>query len=158
MEHDMNTTEPELADLDEIPTAVIHGVIPMSEMVGFFDRSFTELAGVLARQGVTPVGAGFARYAGPPDETVDLEVGFPVDGDVSAEGEVRAGSLPAGRVARLVHQGAFDGLGESWARLGEWIGAQGMTPGADMWEVYVTEPSPDMDPAELRTELFWTLQ
>jgi effector-binding domain-containing protein len=27
-----------------------------------------------------------------------------------------------------------------------------------MWEVYLTEPSPDMDPAELRTELFWPLQ
>jgi effector-binding domain-containing protein len=56
-----------------------------------------------------------------------------------------------------VHVGAFDGLGESWGRLGEWIGAQGLIPGADMWEVYVTEPSPDMDPADLRTELCWTI-
>jgi effector-binding domain-containing protein len=157
MEQDMNTTEPELVDLDEMPTAVIHGVIPMSEMVGFFDRSFTELTEVLAAQGLTPTGAAFARYAGPPGETVDLEVGFPVHGVVSAEGRVRAGTLPGGRVARLVHVGAFDGLGESWGRLGEWIGAQGLTPGADMWEVYVTEPSPDMDPADLRTELCWTI-
>lgn len=153
----MDTTEAELVDLDETPTAVIYGVIPMTEMVGFFDRSFTELAEVLARQGVTPTGAGFARYAGPPGETVELEVGFPVHSAVSAEGQVRAGTLPAGRVARLVHVGAFDGLGESWGRLGEWIGAHGLTPGADMWEVYVTEPRPDMDPAELRTQLYWTL-
>ncbi len=153
----MNTTAPELLDLDETSTAVVHGVISMSEMVDFFDRSFTELMEVLAHQGVTPAGAGFARYAGPPGETVDLEVGFPVNSTVSDEGQVRAGTLPAGRVARLVHLGAFDELGESWARLGEWIGAQGLTPGADMWEVYVTEPRPDMDPADLRTELYWTL-
>jgi hypothetical protein len=24
-----------------------------------------------------------------------------------------------------------------------------------MWEVYLTEPSPEMDPADLRTELNW---
>lgn len=154
----MDTTEPGLVDLTETPTAVIHGVIPMSEMVGFFDRSFSELVEVLARQGVAPSGAGFARYAGPPGETVDLEVGFPVHGVVSAERQVRAGTLPAGTVARLVHVGAFDGLGESWARLGEWIGAQGLTPGDDLWEVYVTEPRPDMDPSELRTELYWALR
>lgn len=154
----MDTTEPGLVDLTETPTAVIHGVIPMSEMVGFFDRSFSELVEVLARQGVAPSGAGFACYAGPPGETVDLEVGFPVHGVVSAERQVRAGTLPAGTVARLVHVGAFDGLGESWARLGEWIGAQGLTPGDDLWEVYVTEPRPDMDPSELRTELYWALR
>lgn len=27
-----------------------------------------------------------------------------------------------------------------------------------LWEVYLTEPSPDMDPADLRTELNWLLE
>ena len=57
----------------------------------------------------------------------------------------------------LVHEGSFDELGSSWGRLGQWIAAAGLTPGEDMWEVYVTEPSPDMDPADLRTELNWTI-
>ena len=64
----------------------------------------------------------------------------------------RAGGSP-----RLVHEGSFDELGSSWGRLGQWIAAAGLTPGEDMWEVYVTEPSPDMDPADLRTELNWTI-
>jgi effector-binding domain-containing protein len=77
---------------------------------------------------------------------------------VVTDGEVRAGTLPGGRIARLVHVGGFDRLGDSWAALGAWIGAQGFTPSRDLWEVYVTEPSPDMDPAELRTELLWRLE
>jgi hypothetical protein len=47
--------DPELADLNETTTAVIHGVVPMAEIADFFDRSFSELATVLDRQGI-PIG------------------------------------------------------------------------------------------------------
>jgi effector-binding domain-containing protein len=154
----VDRTHPELADLNETATGVIRGVVPMAEMPGFFDRSFAELALVLDRQGIAPTGPAFARYAGPPGETAHLEVGFPVQDSVVPEGRVHPGLLPAGPVARLVHVGGYDHLGEGWARLGAWIAEQGLAPGADLWEVYVTEPSPDMDPAELRTELFWTVR
>jgi effector-binding domain-containing protein len=155
---DVDMTEPELANLNETTTAVIRGVVPTAEIADFFDRSFSELASVLERQDIAPTGPAFARYDGPPGETADLEVGFPVHQAVTPEGEVLPSSLPAGRVARLLHAGGYGRLGESWGRLGAWIAGQGLTPGADLWEVYVTEPNPDMDPADLRTELFWTVQ
>ena len=82
-----------------------------------------------------------------------MEVGFTTDAPVREEGRVVAASLPGTRVARLVHHGAFDRLGSSWERLLEWTREQGLTPGAGMWEVYLTEPSPEMDPDDLRTEL-----
>ncbi|MCC5952685.1 MAG: hypothetical protein JJU45_11380 [Acidimicrobiia bacterium] len=62
-----------------------------------------------------------------------------------------------GTAARSTHHGSFDGLGEAWGRLGAFIGEQGRAPGPVMWECYLTEPSPDMDPADLRTELTWPL-
>jgi effector-binding domain-containing protein len=153
----VHVTDPQLDDLNEIATAVIHGVVPMAEIVDFFDRSFAELAAVLERQGIAPTGPAFARYAGPPGETADLEVGFPVHDSVAPEGQVHPSVLPAGPVARLVHTGGYDLLGQTWGRLGAWMAEQSLTPGADLWEVYVTEPNPDMDPADLRTELFWTI-
>lgn len=147
--------DPEMTNLDEIITAVIQGVVPMAEIADFFDRSFSELATVLAAQGVAPTGPAFARYARPPGTTADLEVGFPVHEPVRPEGHVQPGSLQAGRAARLVHAGGYDQLGESWARLGTWIAEQNLTPGSAWWEVYVTEPNSDMDAADLRTELIW---
>lgn len=151
-------TCPDLADLTETTTAVVHGVVPMAEIADFFDRAFSELANVLEGQGITPTGPAFARYARPPGETAELEVGFPVQGSVSPEGGVRQSALPAGRVARLVHAGGYDQLGETWGRLEAWMAEQGLTPGADMWEIYATEPNPELDPADLRTELFWTVR
>lgn len=155
---DAEVNEPELTDHTQTTTAVIRAVVPMAEIADFFDRSFAELASALQAQGMTPTGAAFARYTGPPGATVDVEVGFPTDGTVVPTGEVHPGSLPGGRVARLVHTGGYDGLGEAWGRLATWIQDQGLTPGDASWEVYATEPSPTMDPADLRTELVWPVR
>jgi effector-binding domain-containing protein len=157
---DMSSTDqpvPEVVEVEAATTAVISGVVPMSEIAPFFDRAFSTLPGVLAQQGVAPLGAAFALYHSPPGETLDLSVGFPTDRPVEPAGEVHASRLPAGRVARVVHHGSFDQLGSSWERLRAWIDEQGLTAGGVLWEVYVTEPNPQMDPAELRTELNWLL-
>ena len=58
---------------------------------------------------------------------------------------------------RLAHFGSFDGLGSSWERLGSWIKAQGLSAGPQRWEFYVTRPSPEMNPSDLRTDLTWPL-
>lgn len=155
---DSNTEAPEVVDAVETTVAVIRGVVDVSELTQFFDRSFSALAAEIAKQGIEIVGPAFARYHGPPATTADLEVGFPTDRPVSASGDITASVLPGGRVARAVHHGSYDQLGQAWERLQQWIAQQGLTPSDDLWEVYVTEPRPDMDPAELRTELNWVLR
>lgn len=150
--------EPSVVHLDEQPTAVIAAVIPVEEVATFFDRVFTVLPAALAEQGVTPTGPAFARYRSMPSTTLDVEAGFPVDRPVEAAGEVTPSSLPGGPVARTVLHGGFDGLATAWQTLAAWVGAHGHRPALDgIWEVYVTEPTPDMDPADLRTELNWPL-
>jgi hypothetical protein len=175
--------EPRLVVVEPVVTAVVRGVVPMAGLRDFFDSSFRALGGTLARQQVAVLGPAFGLYHRPPGETVDLEVGFPTDRavrtdgpEVSVEsqeperpdesqrpedrgaperprGKVAVSALPAARVARTVHHGSFDGLAASWESLFAWVRAQGLTPGPVMWEVYVTEPTPEMSPDDLRTEL-----
>ena len=146
-------TTPTLITLDSVTTAVVRGVVPTDELPAFFDRAFSTLTEVLGGQGVQMTGAAFGLYQAEPGDTADLEVGFPTDRPVKEVGDVVNSSLPGGRVARVVHEGSFDGLGGAWERLTAWIGGQGLRPSTPFWEVYLTEPSPDMDPADLRTEL-----
>lgn len=119
--------------------------------------AFPAIAAALAAQDVTPGGPAFALYPEPPGATADLEVGFPTGQPVQADGEVRPGALPGGRMARLVHAGPYEGLPAAWGRLAEWMQQAGATPGRALWEAYLTDPSPGMDPADLRTELNWTI-
>jgi effector-binding domain-containing protein len=148
-------SEPELVHLAPATTAVVRGVVPMADLRDFFDASFGALARTIKAQRITLLSPAFGLYHGSPGETLDLEVGFATDRAVRPEAGVVLGSLPGGRAARLTHHGSFDGLGPSWERLRSWMQARGLSAGEDRWETYVTQPSPDMDPRDLRTELTW---
>ena len=148
-------TEPEIVEQHGVPTAVVRATVPVAQLPNVFDRSFPTLFRALQEQGVRPASAAFALYHGQPGDTVDLEVGFVTGREVHPDGDVASSSLPAGSVARLVHVGGYDSLGDSWERLKSWIEGQGLAPGPVLWEVYLTEPSPETDPADLRTELNW---
>lgn len=153
LDTEAGASQPELVTIDSATTAVVRDTVPTDELPSFFDSSFRTLAETISTQKIVLVSPAFGLYYGPPGETVDLEVGFVTDRTIQPEGDVVSSSLPGGRVARLVHSGAFDGLGASWERLQAWIQEQGLTSGSVMWEYYLTEPSPDMDPRDLRTEL-----
>lgn len=151
-----------------VPTAVVRATdVPMSTIAGFFDSAFGKAFPALFAAGVTPAGPAFALYTRTveePEFTADIEIGFPLDGPlleqiddepVEVDGlHVVASVLPAGDVAATSHLGAYDGLGQAWGEFMGAIGAMGRAPGTPFWESYVTEPSPDMDPATLRTDLF----
>jgi len=153
----MSDVEPAVVTVEPATTAVIRRVVATDRIGEFFDSAFRSIAATATGQAAGIAGPAFALYHGMPADTVDLEVGFPTVRPVPPVGEVTAGSLPGGRVARAVHAGGYDGLGAAWQQLGAWIGEQGGAPGAVFWEVYVTEPNPQMDPADLRTELNWLL-
>ncbi|WP_307784812.1 GyrI-like domain-containing protein [Streptomyces sp. MBT70] len=149
--------EPHCVNVDPATTAVVRGVVPVAELRDFFDASFGALARVIEAQRITTLSPAFGLYHGPPGHTLDLEVGFVTSRAVRPEAGVVVGSLPGGRVARLTHYGSFDRLGSSWERLHFWMQARGLPGGEDRWETYITQPSPDMDPRDLRTELNWPL-
>ncbi|MEV0108033.1 GyrI-like domain-containing protein [Nocardia sp. NPDC050799] len=151
------TAEPELLEIAETITAMVGGRVAPAQTISFFDTSFGILPPAIAAQKAVITGPALSCWGDASAEATELEVGFPVDRRISPDGDVVPGVLPAGEVARVVHYGAFDALGVTWNRLHGWIMEQGLVPGADRWEVYLTEPNPQMDPADLRTELNWSV-
>ncbi|MET8654475.1 GyrI-like domain-containing protein [Nocardia aurea] len=151
------TAGPVVVEVAEVVTAIVRGEVAVSGLRDFFDSSFQVLPQVIGEQGATIVGPAYALFRSISEESWDLDVGFAVDRELRPQGEVVADRLPAGRVARVVHVGGFDGLGDAWDRLGSWIEEQGANAGPARWEVYHTRPAPDMDPSLLRTELNWLL-
>lgn len=151
-----------------VPTAVVRAAdVPMATISGLFDAVFGKAFPAAFAQGLAPAGPAFALYTrmtDGPDVVVDVEIGFPLDGPlieqlddepIEVDGlRLEASVLPSADVAVASHLGGFDGLGAAWGRLMGEIGGMGRAPGMPFWESYVTEPSPDMDPADLRTDLY----
>ncbi|WP_432557627.1 GyrI-like domain-containing protein [Granulicoccus sp. GXG6511] len=147
-------------DAEEFPTVVnVAHDHPMAEMAPLFDETFGALFPALGTQGLRPIGPPFSLHHRMPTETVDFEVGIPVDRPLGEAQATTSGVtltpsvLPAGRIAVVSHLGSYDGLGEAWGRFMNEIATAGHQPDFPFWEVYVTEPTPDVDPATLRTDL-----
>ena len=153
---------PEMTVLDapEVPTVVnVAHDYPMDRMTEIFDSTFTALFPALGQHGIQPVGPAFSLHARMPMETVDFEVGIPVDRPLAQAMTSESGltlspsRLPGGRIAVISHTGSYDGLGQAWERFMQAVAASGEQPRLPFWELYVTEPGPDTDPATLRTDL-----
>ena len=150
-------TDPRVVTTEPLVLAAIRETVAMSDIHIFFDRGFGELMQVLGAQGAAPTGPGLAIYWGMPTTTVDLSVAFPTADRIAPSGRVAPTDLPARRAVELVHEGGYDTLHQTHGRLQEWLEAQGLVHGDVMWESYLTQPTPDADPADMRTRVTWTL-
>ncbi len=151
-------TEPTLVTREAQPAAIVrHRGVRMDELPSLFDAGFA----ALAASGAPVNGPAFAVYNGDPTETFDLDIGFPVAeplADTVTVGDltVMASELPGGELLGLTHVGSYDTLSSSWAVLANAMLERGL-PMSAFFEVYVSEPSPTVDPATLRTDLYFVV-
>jgi len=144
---------PEITRTTEQLAAVIHLTIAREEMRNAMGPAIGELMATIAAQSITAAGPLFSHHLTMPSDRFDFEVGVPIAAPVVAAGRVKPGRLPAARVARTVYHGAYEGLGSAWSEFIDWIAANDLTPGPNLWESYVSGPESSPDPAHWRTEL-----
>lgn len=151
--------EPEVVELEPQRVAVIRKVIPMAEMRNFFDTAFASVFHAVGEAGGTLAGAPFGWYRGMPSDTVDVTAGIPVTGlDLGPlAGDVEVVDRPGGRAVVAVHVGSYDGLPESYGQVQGWMAEQKLEPRPEMWEEYLTEPTPEADPSTMETRIVWPL-
>jgi len=141
--------ETQFVDLQAQHTAVVCGHVTTDQLPEFLGSAFGEVITVLDKQGLIPAGAPFGRYR-PTDGGFDVEVGFPCSGAVEATGRVEPAELPGGRVARTMHVGSYDEVGEAYEAAIAWITDEGYVVTAAPWECYLDGP----EVPEPRTEVF----
>lgn len=144
------STEPQLVTLEPVTVAALRETVPMAEMPGFFERAFHATMAAAQEQGIAVVGPPVGVYFGMPGDTVDVAAGFPTALPVTASGGVAPLPLPGGRAVQILHVGTYDALEQTYGRAMAWMGEQGLRHGEVMWEVYLTEPTPD-DPESWQT-------
>lgn len=147
-------------ELDETHLAVVrHDGVTIADLPALFDAGFGALGSAIASGALSPVGPAVAIYHGDPSQTFDLEIGFPLGQPLPealtvGETELAGSRVLAGPAAALSYWGAYDGLSTAWEKLMSAVHAAGATIRANsLVEIYVTEPTPDADPATLRTDV-----
>src|SRR5690606_24062632 len=147
------TFDPQIVEIEPVHLAIIREQIPLEEIGTLFDRAFRTMPERVAAQGRQLTGAAYGLTFSRPTDMIDIAAGFPVDAPIDPEGDMVPFTTPGGTAARYEHRGAYDGLSEAYGQLFAWLEREGLAPGPVMWEIYVTEPSPEADPADMITEI-----
>ncbi len=149
----METYEIRAEERPEQPTAVAEATLSVAEIGPFLAKTYAAVADVLGRQGAHPVGPPFARYEFVTGGCVVVEAGFPVLAAVTADGEVYPSTLPGGPVAVTMHVGPYDAMQPAYEALVLWVHHHRSELAGDPWEIYLSDPEAERDPATWRTEI-----
>lgn len=134
-------------------TAVIRVTVPRGEIQSVMGPGIGELMAAVKAQGIGPAGPWFTHHLKIDPAIFDFEISVPVSAPVAPAGRVVGGEMPAGKVARTIYRGPYEGLGEAWGEFGKWIAGCGHATREDLYECYVAGPESSPNPAEWRTEL-----
>jgi effector-binding domain-containing protein len=135
-------------EIRELPTqrvATIRERVPMARIGAAMGEGFGEVARAAEAVGVTLVGMPFAIYHEMGPEDVDLEIGFPVAGEVDA-GRVHTASLEGGRAACAVHTGPYEEVASAYDALSRWVQLHGERVSGPWRELYLNEPGEGVVP------------
>ena len=158
-------TLPENLDRPERPYIYVPFTVRMNQMQTPAKEGFPALFAHIDKHGLRPAGAPFYNYRRiNMAETLDVEAGIALQAPGPEEGDVKTGTLPAGRFMSLTWHGHPDqlmtatGMLIGWSRETEQPFDQ-RTEGADDYfacrlEMYETDPDevPDMNEWDTRLE------
>ena len=146
MTYDIATVEVPDQSIVSIRERVVQSGVP-----AFIGRSFDALFGHLRLLRVTPSGEPFVLYHEFAATVVDAEVCVPVAGEVAATGAITSRVLPGATVARTLHVGPYEDLGDAYGALTHWVGQQGLDVVGPVRERYLNARGEDVPPSAYRT-------
>ena len=147
----MPIDSPEIVQLPAQPTAIIRFIIPRAQIREIMQPGIEELMATVKAQLIGPTGPVFSHHLRLDPAQFDFELGVPVSAPVTPHGRVHPGMLPAGRAARTIYRGPYEGLGAAWEEFDRWIVGGGYIPAPNLWERYLTAPG--ARPEDTATEL-----
>lgn len=151
----MPLISPHVVHLEPQESIAVRGEVPRAELAAFFEDAFHQAAAQAQEAGLEIVGPPFGFYPRMPDETVEVEAGFPVSRPADPRGGAHRLVLPGGRAVEAIHVGPYDSMERSYGELVAWMSEQGLEPAAQVWETYLSDPESHPDPSTWQTRIVW---
>ena len=146
----------QIVNQPELRIAGIRHIGPYHEI----GRAFGSLGGML--KGPPPAGAQMIALfhddpAVTPPDKLRADAAITLIGQSSSPGGLIEQRVPAGRYARTIHKGGYEGLPAAWNALkSEWLPKSGHRMGSPSYELYLNNPMTTAKP-ELLTEIYLRL-
>ncbi len=87
-------------------------------------------------------------------EELEWEMGFPVSAQVEVQPPLEKKEWKFTLVCSAVHKGPYEEAGKTVSKMFEWMQANKLTLAGPVMERFLTMPTPDTKPEDLRSEIW----
>ncbi len=126
---------------------------------------FTEIEGIIGQlmhavqeQKIAPAGTMIGVYYNSPNmvkpEELEWEMGFPVSSKVEVKAPLEKKEWKFTHVVSAIHKGPYEEAGKTVSKMFEWMKANKLVPAGPVMERFLTMPTPDTKPEDLRSEIW----
>ncbi len=144
--------------IEETPFLYMRSQVKQEEIATALANMFGPVFMFATTNGIPFAGPPTARYVSFGPGLITIEAGMPIVASAEVEDDIMMGSLAGGTVASTLHMGPYDTLNEGHEAIQRWMAENGETSAGAPWEVYVTDPGEEPDPAKWITEIIHPLQ
>jgi effector-binding domain-containing protein len=126
-----------------------------------FVKAFGEIGTFMKANNLKQVGPLFSIYTRYDSTTqfAVMDIGAPVDKPVEkGKGRVRFEKIPAMEVMVAHYFGPYDKMAKAYWVLSQSIKEAGKKEAGGPWEVYISDPGVEKDPAKLQTDIFFPVK
>jgi effector-binding domain-containing protein len=119
--------------------------------------AYGAIAQYLGQKGQQPAGAPFVAYYNTDMQNLDMEIGFPVTGQIPGEGEIQANEIPGGKLLTCLHVGPYDKVGAAYEAMQQWLEVNAREAIGVAYEFYLNDPMATA-PEALQTQIIFPLK
>ena len=139
------------------PTLAVRTRTSVAKLPEVMGQTYGTIAQYLGSLGEQPAGPPFAAYHNMDMSNLDVEIGFPVTTAAEGSGRVKAGKLPGGKAAVILHVGPYEKIEEAYNRLTAFVKEKELEPESFCYEFYLNDPA-ETPPEELKTEIYFPVK
>lgn len=147
----------QIIETEEQPVLSVKTTTPVSNMPSVVGRVYGQIVNYIVEKGEEPIGPAFIAYYNMDMENLDLEIGFPIAGEIEGKDDIVLRYIPAGRKATGFHKGAYGEISPLYERLNKFISEKGYEPTGVVYEYYYNSPE-EIPESELLTKVEFLLK
>lgn len=125
-----------------------------TELGNKFGEIYSEIGAYIKANSIKVSGYPFGIYHSVSPEKIELEAGFPVDGNPQGAGRIKSMHTYDGKAANTTFSGHYDKLKDAWQLFAELVDGKELILNGPCFEVYVTDTEEEPDSSKWITELY----
>jgi effector-binding domain-containing protein len=149
----------EVKDIAAQKAISIRVTVPSANVGPKMGELYGKLFSYAGTNNIAFAGAPFAvYYSYDPKGNTEFEVGLPVNTTAQGTEEIKFKEYPAMKVISLLHVGPYEQVGPTYEALKKYATDNKLETQPISWEIYLTDPMQEKDPAKYQTYVYFVIK